>query len=440
MDLKGKFVSGFLLACGFGNTVSASDFDTPLNIILIMADDFGYECLGINGSEYHTPHIDRLAEQGIRFTNCFSNPLSTPSRVQLMTGKYNVKNYIAFGKLDRKEVTLGNVFSNAGYATCIAGKWQLGKEKDSPAHFGFQQSCLWQHTAGAVDSKGADTRYASPIVDVNGELKEYPIDTFGPDVYSDFIIDFIRAHRSQPFFVYYPMCLTHCPFVSTPDSENWEASRSSTYKGDTIYYSDMVAYTDKMVGKIIDELQEQGLMDNTLIIFTGDNGTDTSIMTMLNGEPYRGGKGKTIDSGVHVPLVVYHPKGIKGVDNQQLIDFTDFLPTVCEAADIPINQLNDLDGISFYSSVIGKNAKERDWIYCWYAPRKVYDEVAQVFVRDETYKLYRDGRFYNVKQDFYELHPISVEKMDEQQCKAYHKLHEVMKHYEVYALKRRLNK
>lgn len=439
MDLKGKFVSSFLLSSVLGSTVWASSSEKPLNVVLIMADDFGYECLGINGSEYKTPHIDRLAEQGIRFTNCFSNPLSTPSRVQLMTGKYNVKNYVSFGKLDRKEITLGNLFSNAGYATCIAGKWQLGKEKDSPNHFGFQQSCLWQHTAGAVDNKGADTRYASPIVDVDGELKEYPINTFGPDVYSDFIIDFIRAHRSQPFFVYYPMCLTHCPFVSTPDSKYWEAMRSPTYKGNTIYYSDMVAYTDKMVGKIIDELQLQGLMDNTLIIFTGDNGTDTTIMTMLNGESYQGGKGKTIDSGVHVPLVVYHPEGLKGVDNHQLIDFTDFLPTVCEAAHISFDSLNDLDGVSFYSSVLGQSGPKRDWIYCWYAPRKVYDEAAQVFARDATYKLYRDGRFYNVKQDFYELCPIPKKNMDEQQCKAYYKLLGVIKHYETYAVRRKLN-
>ena len=125
--MKNRIFSGIILPLvGMGGAVSAARVQEKMNVVLIMADDFGYECVGANGSEYLTPNIDRMAEEGIRFTNCHSNPLSTPSWVQLMTGKYNVRNYIGFGVLDRKGTSFGNLFEQAGYATCIAGKWQLG--------------------------------------------------------------------------------------------------------------------------------------------------------------------------------------------------------------------------------------------------------------------------------------------------------------------------
>ena len=422
-----------LMGMGLSSVLFAAQPQQRMNVVLIMADDFGYECIGANGSEYETPNIDRLAEQGIRFTNCHSNPLSTPSRVQLMTGKYNVKNYISFGELDRKETSFGNLFADAGYATCIAGKWQLGKETDSPRHFGFQHSCLWQHTQGARDKGGNDTRYGSPVVDVNGKVKEYPLGTFGPDIYNQFIIDFVREHRSQSFFVYYPMCLTHCPFVSTPDSEEWDRHRSPTYKGKAVHYPDMVSYTDKMVGRLVDELERLDLMDNTLIIFLGDNGTDYPVVTMLNGKPYPGGKGKTIDSGTHVPMIVHHPKAVQGV-NENLIDFTDFLPTLCEAAAISTKGMKELDGTSFYPQLTGQRAEVRDWIYCWYAPRKVYDEAAKVFARDKSYKLYRDGRFYHVVDDFTKQSPLDVENLSKEQKREYRKLRKVIDRYEPYAV------
>lgn len=425
-----------LIAAGAGCMSCSQNEEKKMNIVLIMADDFGYECIGANGSEYSTPNVDALAEQGIRFTCCHSNPLSTPSRVQLMTGKYNVKNYISFGKLDRGETTFGNLFADAGYATCITGKWQLGKDKDSPQHFGFQQSCLWQQTEGATDDVGADTRYSRPIMDINGEIKVFPEGTFGPDIYNEFAINFIREHKDEPFFVYYPMCLTHCPFVSTPDSEEWDAMRSPTYKGNAIHYPDMVKYTDKMVGKIVDELKRLGLMDNTMIIFTGDNGTDKPVVTMLDGKPYPGGKGQTIDSGTHVPMFVWHPDGVHGV-NENLIDFTDFLPTLCDAARISTDGIEDLDGTSFLPQIVGEKGKVREWIYCWYAPRKVYDEAAAVFARNKTFKLYRDGRFYNVLNDFNEQNPILPEQMGNEEKEAYAELLKVIESYEPYAIKRR---
>ncbi|MCP4450008.1 MAG: sulfatase-like hydrolase/transferase, partial [Planctomycetes bacterium] len=142
---------------------------TRPNILLIMADDLGYECVGANGgTSYQTPVLDRLAATGMRFEHCYAQPLCTPSRVKIMTGIYNVRNYVKFGVLDRKQTTFAHLFKKAGYATCIAGKWQLGKEVDAPQHFGFDEFCLWQYFRGNTDKAGHDTRYENPHLEING--------------------------------------------------------------------------------------------------------------------------------------------------------------------------------------------------------------------------------------------------------------------------------
>ncbi len=147
------------------------------NVILIMADDMGDEALSSNGSEScHSPKLDKLASEGLRFTNCFANPICTPSRTKIMTGQYNVRNYVKFGQLDRGQTTFAHQLKAAGYATCIAGKWQLGKQKDAPRHFGFEESCLWQHTRSGRSKEGEkkiDRRFVNPLLEINGVEKDY---------------------------------------------------------------------------------------------------------------------------------------------------------------------------------------------------------------------------------------------------------------------------
>jgi len=432
----GRFLFSITGLCLSSSFLYASHTEERMNIVLIMADDFGYECIRANGGGYATPNIDRLAEEGIRFDHCYANPLSTPSRVQLMTGKYNVRNYTAFATLDRKEITFANLLQESGYATCIAGKWQLGKEEDAPGHFGFDQSCLWQHTQKATDAQKCDTRYAHPVIDINGETTHFPQNSFGPDIYCDFVLDFIRGNKARPFFVYYPMTLTHSPFVSTPDSEEWSPVRSATYRGDPVHFPDMVEYTDKLVGRILDELEKLHLKENTLVIFTGDNGTATSIVSLLNGKPYVGGKGKTTDAGTHVPLIVYHPEGQTGKVNNNLIDFTDFLPTLCEVAKVDIQSLSTLDGKSFLPQLKGETNHTRQWVYCWYAPQQAYDEKATVFARTHKYKLYRSGEFYNVQTDRDEQYSIPKPQMTKEEKDVYDALTGVIGKYESHAIKK----
>ena len=337
--------------------------DKP-NIILIMADDLGYECIGANGgTAYKTPVLDGLAKTGMRFEHCYSQPLCTPSRVQIMTGMYNVRNYVSFGRLDRKQTTFAHLVKNAGYATCIAGKWQLGRDQDAAQHFGFDQSCLWQHTRGGRSQEGGkkiDRRFVNPLLEINGEEKDFTNGEYGPQVCTDFICDFIEMNKEEPFLVYYPMILTHCPFDPTPDSSDWDPKRlgSTSYKGDhrdyQRHFGDMLAYADKIVGQIVAQLEASGVRDNTLILFTGDNGTDQPIVSAWNGTTVAGGKGKMTDAGTRVPLIASWPGVIDtGKVSQDLVDFSDFLPTLCDATGTEVPADLTIDGRSFLPLLAG---------------------------------------------------------------------------------------
>ena len=387
------------------------------NIILIMADDLGYECIGANGgNSYKTPVLDDLAKTGVRFEHCYSQPLCTPSRVQIMTGMYNIRNYVAFGVLDRKQTTFAHLLKKDGYTTCIAGKWQLGKEPDAPQHFGFDQACLWQHTiGGAKGPHGTDSRFVNPQIDINGKTATLPEGSFGPDVCADFICDFMGENKNKPFFVYYPMILTHCPFAPVPDSADWDPKDkgSKTYKGDAKYFGDMVTYMDKIVGKITTKLDTLGVRDNTLILFVGDNGTDTPVVSMMGDLKVVGGKRHMTDAGTRVPLIASWPGTIsKGLVTTELVDFSDFLPTLCETAGTALPPELKIDGKSFLGKLKGEEGVRREWIYCWYSVGG--GPKGREWTRNQRYKLYRTGKFYDVSKDVLEKNPL-IDLAPEQQ-------------------------
>ena len=383
----------------------------------------GYEALSVNGSEScKSPNLDKLADQGVRFTNCFANPLCTPSRAKIMTGQYNVRNYVNFGLLDRGQTTFAHQLKAAGYKTCIAGKWQLGKQKDSPQHFGFEQSCLWQHTRSGrskENGKNIDRRFVNPLLELNGKEKDYVNGEYGPQVCTDFICDFIDENRGNPFLVYYPMILTHCPFDPTPDSTDWDPKRlgSTTYKGDRNnpqrHFRDMVAYADKVVGQIVAQLEKSGVRDNTLLIFTGDNGTDKPIVTPWNGTKVAGDKGNMTDAGTRVPLIASWPAGIKqpGRVVDDLVEFCDVMPTLCEVtgADLPPNYPGDGSSIV---PVLQDNAsaRKKDWIYIWYS-RSGHSDQGQVMVRNKQYSLLAKTDGSNARLTRYKA-PFDGEKLE----------------------------
>jgi arylsulfatase A len=389
-----------------GKTSTTQKVNDKPNIILIMADDLGYECLGCYGSEsYKTPVLDKLAATGMRFEHCYSQPLCTPSRVKIMTGQYNFRNYVNFGVLDPKQKTFGHLLRDCGYATCVVGKWQLyGSVNQSaevrgtgslPEQAGFDEHCLWQ-----IKDRGS--RYKDPVMVQNGKTLDGLEGKYGPDVSCDYALDFIERHKTGPFLLYFPMALVHSPFVPTPDSEDWKKPK---HVNNTKYFADMVAYMDKIVGRIIGKLDEFGLRKNTLVLFTGDNGTAQSIRSKMADRIIRGGKGLTIDGGMRVPMIASRPGVVPaGKVCGDLVDFSDFVPTFAEAARAEIPGDMQLDGRSFLPQLHGKKGNPREWIFCHYDPRWGNHKMRR-FVRDKRWKLYANSELYDVPADALEQNP-----------------------------------
>jgi arylsulfatase A len=280
---------------------------------------------------------------------------------------------------------------------------------ERPQHFGFDEYCLWNFVGGSRD------RYADPNLWQNGKQLQGLEDTYGPDVVSDYAIDFMKRNKEKPFLVYYPMILTHNPFLPTPDSKEWK-DKSLRKKGDKRFFKDMVEYTDKISMKLVDAIEELGLTDNTIFIFTADNGTYGTINTQTVNGPVLGGKGTMPDAGTHVPMVVYNPSKIKeGFDYNELFQFNDFLPTIAETAGIPIPEY--ADGKSIYPLLSNKKQASRETVFIHYDPLKrgKYNAWYGRFVRNKTYKLYSDDRFYNVAKDSEEKNPILDSKLTEKE-------------------------
>ena len=308
-----------------------------------------------------------------------------------MTGQYNVRNYVEFGYLIPESRTFANLFREAGYATAICGKWQLGSEASLPKRWGFDEHCLWQFTR-------RPERYRNAGLEINGQEKDYIRGEYGPDLISEYALDFISRHRDKPFLLYYPMMLTHDPFVPTPDSPDYNDESVSRRGRETKYFGAMVSYADKLVGKLITKLEELKLRENTLVIFLGDNGTLPAVTSQFRGKPYTGGKGGRTGNGSHVPLIANWPKTIpEGIVKTDLVDSTDFLPTICDAAGIKIPNQMITDGKSFWPQLQGKTGSPREWSYSWYAPRN--QELKFEFAQDLKFKLYRDGSFVEKVND-----------------------------------------
>ena len=394
------------------------------NIILIMADDFGYECVAANGGQsYRTPNLDKLAAQGVRFEECHVQPLCTPTRVQLMTGLFNVRNYYNFGTLPRTETTFAHLVKRAGYATGICGKWQLGREPDSPRHFGFDESCLWQHTR-------RPPRYANPGLEYDGVEKDFADGQYGPDLVHDFALEFIARHKAGPFFLYYPMILTHDPFQPTPDSPNWDPKTTGeTASRDLKHFAKMTAYMDKLIGKLDARLAELGIRENTLLLFVGDNGTHSSVTSRFRDADYRGGKGTTTRHGTHVPLIASWPAAIRsGRVNRDLVSSVDFLPTICEAAGVAAPA--GTDGVSFLLQLRGEAGKPREWLYSWYSPRQRLDLAVVEYACDAHYKLYRDGRLFDLAADPFENQPLTAAQLEGSTAAAAKRLQAVLDRFQ----------
>ncbi len=366
-----------ITGCKEKQTVTTSPNMSP-NIVFILADDLGIESLSsYGGTSHQTPNIDKLAMQGMSFTKCFSNPLCSPSRASLITGRYPFKNGLKEvlysvkqedSYLHPDQPSFARQLKKAGYATAIAGKWHVSllHKHNTISESGFDQYQVWQ----IFDKEGNKRRrFWAPHINRNGTLITDQVkNRYGPDVDVEFLTDFIKtnAEKKQPFLAYFATPLPHFPWEPTPDSEDPNSYRkpNNEHKGEPKYFPDMMKYLDKCVGRIMQTLEEQNIADNTIVIFLADNGTDRELYSDLGvHKEIRGGKGTMTDRGTHVPLMVRWPNHIKkGSISDNLIDFSDFLPTLCDMAGAPL-PTEMIHGKSFLPQLLGKPGNPREWVH-----------------------------------------------------------------------------
>jgi arylsulfatase A len=419
-----------LLCCGVGAARQASSAAgaRPPNVVLIVADDLGYECLTANGSaSYRTPHLDRLAAGGARFTHCYTPPLCTPTRVQLMTGRYNFRNYTRFGTLVQGEKTFAHMLKAAGYNTAVVGKWQLDESGgQQPADAGFDEYCLWNISLEGHRALG--DRYADPnLIYLDREsgkpaFRRYEGE-YGPDVNARYLYDFMQrsVRAGKPFLAYYPMILTHNPFQPTPESAEWKSG--DRHQAGPRFFADMVGYMDSLVGELVRKVDELGIRENTLILFVGDNGTNLSITSrMKDGRTVRGGKSMLTEAGTHVPFIANWPGTIPaGQVRDDLVDTTDFAPAIAEATGAAMPKPPGdgvIDGKSFLTPLKRRAPGRREWVLVDYRARAAAAGKDGRFARDRRWKLYgfgaggsplyRSGELYEVTSDPEEARPVAA--------------------------------
>lgn len=390
------------------------------NVIFILSDDVGYDLLSVNGGKsYSTPNLDSMAHHGINFTHCEGSPLCSPSRVMLLTGKLNFRNYSAWGYMNENEKTFGNVMQDAGYKTGFFGKLQSNFSDQNMSNWGFDKYTVFELTGDT----NMTLRYKNPtLFDNYGKVADsLVLNKYCDDILTNRILDFIDSNSKNPFFIYYSMSIAHKPFSPTPEDSAFNSWNPKQKISDTSFFSSMISHMDMEVGEILNKLAKNGLDKNTIVIFSGDNGTPLEIFYSSGDEDNEGEKRSTTEGGTHVPLIAYWPSHIpENMVNDDLIDFTDFLPTFAEAAGIKdLSAYDTIDGLSFYNRMLGVEDHSKPQLFMHYCAHPGFEPLKR-WVRDKTYKLYdslNNGyyKFYNIIQDKEEKSPLSNDKLTKQE-------------------------
>jgi len=413
---------------------------TPPNIVFILADDLGWTDLGCQGSKYYeTPHIDRLASQGMRFTHGYTcGPNCQPTRAALMTGQYGPRTGIyTVGNTNRfdwsmrplvpapnvtrlapEKTTVAEVLRDAGYATALFGKWHLG---DDPAHHpsvqGFQK---------AIVSAGRHFKFAT-----------VPPAEVAPDVYladylTDRAVDFIRRNRARPFFLFLSHFAVHSPHEAKADLIARFENKAASGGHRSPVYAAMIASVDDSVGRVVGTLDELGLGQNTLVVFTSDNGgvggyVAAGIATregITDNAPLRGGKGMLYEGGVRVPFIFRWPGRIQaGAVCDEPIISVDVLPTLAALGQARLPADEAVDGVNLLPLLERRGRSlERDALY-WHFPgylgsgRNIWRTTPAGAIRCGDYKLlefFEDERIelYDLKKDASQARDLSSARPD----------------------------
>jgi arylsulfatase A-like enzyme len=412
--------------CGATTSVASAVADRAAekpNIIFILLDDLGKEWISAYGAEdIETPTIDRLAEAGIRFENFYVMPQCTPTRVSLMTGQYPFRHgWVNHWDVPRwgggahfdsdRNPSVARMLQSAGYKTAVAGKWQVNDFRVQPeimkAH-GFDDYCMW--TGYETGNPPSAERYWDPYLHTKDGSRTYA-GQFAADIYTDFLIDFMRQNRDAPMYLYFAPSLPHTPFTTTPLEPDVEKAKPPRHKA-------MVRYMDHVLGRLLGALDELGLREETLVIFTTDNGSTNSITGTRHGRAVPGAKTKSNEAGTAVPFIVSQPGTVpEGVVSEALIDITDMLPTFLDLAGGLPDERYLYDGRSMADVFHGKSENgPREWILSMgggnqakLTPNGVENQwhFRDRVIRDQRYKLYisterRPVELYDLQEDPWE--------------------------------------
>lgn len=400
-------LSVLLFACSFASISGKATSPKKPNILFIMIDDLGKDWVSCYGADdIKTPNIDSLAEEGMKFQNAYSMGSCSPSRTTLLTGKYPFRTGwvshwdvprwgVGYFDWKKKEnTTFARLMKGLGYATCAVGKWQLNDFRVAPdalKKHGFDDWAMW--TGFETGNPASDKRYQNPYINTPEVGSRTYRGKFGPDIYTERMIKFMREHKDQPMCLYYPMPLLHRPFVATPDEPD--------AKDRIDRHIAMVRYIDKIVGQLVSELDSLGIRERTIVFFASDNGTDKLITGSLNGKRGPGGKGSFTEAGVGGPFIVNCPGTVPaGVETDALTDLSNMLPTFVELGGGTAPKDLVIDGKSIAPLILGKEKdSSRDWILALnFGPAKLDQEgirPGQVFgprvIRDKQYKVWVSG-------------------------------------------------
>jgi arylsulfatase A len=397
-----------LLLAGFLAGAFGQETPAKPNIIFILSDDVGLGDIGCCGGAFKTPQLDALAKSGTRFEYCYSTPLCGPSRCQFLTGRYPfrtglINNQSHNAVAPSREIMIPTVLKKAGYVTASVGKW--GQICFGPGEWGFDEYLVFP-------GSGRYWRDQTTHYNVNGVQKNLPAGVYLPDLMHDFVVEFLNRHKDQPFFLYYPMSHCHGPIVATPDSK-------AGGKGQL--YADNVAYMDKLVGKLMAELDRLHLREKTAVLFSGDNGTARFGVgqATVNGQRISGMKATMLEGGSRVPLLVSWPGTTPaGKVSRDLTDFSDFLPTFAELAGAKLPEGVTIDGHSFAAQIKGQAGTPREWVYV--------ELNGKHYAATSRWKLNQAGELFDLKGAPFKEIPVARDTADNEAVAARKHLQEVL--------------
>lgn len=440
-----------ILLFNFGVSKAQKEIPEKPNIIFLLVDDLGYRDVGFMGSKfYETPNIDKLAGEGMIFTNAYAAcAVCSPTRASIQTGRYPARIGITdwirarFQVKDDKltppppfeenenrqlrtpsnpywmesnEITIAELLKKSGYFTCHIGKWHLGPDDYYPEKQGYDLNI-----AGC--DMGQPVNYFDPYANGNGvhfpTLKPRTKGEYLEDRLADELVNVIQDHKKQPFFINMCYYAVHTPLMGKTEIINKYEAKSKTDEQTNAVYASMIESVDDAVGKLFQTLKNENLLDNTLIIFFSDNG---GLLSSTSNIPLRSGKGYPYEGGIREPMFVYWKGKIQSGGECNLpISSIDFLPTICSITKTPLPD-KIIDGRDI--SPLFWNQRLPEVPLFWHFPHyRSNDVVPYSIIRDGDWKLIKryegvEFELYNLKDDLGEQHdlvkefPSKVNEMD----------------------------